>query len=240
MSEWWTYRLTDFLLFSPRTYDRLFELYNTAIWPAQIVAIAFGLVIWVLLSRATVSSGRVVAGVLTASWLWVGIVFQMKRYATINWAATYFGLAFVLEAALLLWLGVFRGRLTFGQPTDRVGWLGLGMFLFPLWAQPLTDLVLGRRWSRLEIFGVAPDPTVIATLGLLMLAGGSGRRPLIFIPVIWCLISGVTLWTIKASDAWIPPLAAAIAGGCLGADLRLKRRSKPEEETERRVAELAR
>ena len=30
MSEWWTYRLTDFLLFSPRTYDRLFELYNAS------------------------------------------------------------------------------------------------------------------------------------------------------------------------------------------------------------------
>jgi hypothetical protein len=240
MSEWWTYRLTDFLLFSPKTYDRLFELYNVAIWPAQIFALALGLAIWILLSRATASGGRFVTAVLAASWLWVGVVFQMRRYATINWAATYFGWTFVLEAALLLWLGVFRPRLTFGMPSDRVGWLGSGMFLFALWAQPLADLLLGRSWRRLEIFGVAPDPTVIGTLGLLMLASGRGRRPLIFIPVIWCLISGATLWTIKASDAWIPPLAAAIAGGCLGGDLRLKQRSKPEEETERRVAELAR
>ena len=36
MSEWWTYTLSDFLLFSPRTYYRLFELYNDEIWPAQI------------------------------------------------------------------------------------------------------------------------------------------------------------------------------------------------------------
>ena len=28
MSEWWTYRLSDFLLYAPRTYFRLFELYN--------------------------------------------------------------------------------------------------------------------------------------------------------------------------------------------------------------------
>ena len=35
MSEWWTYSLSDFLLFSPRTYYRLFELYNLAIWPTQ-------------------------------------------------------------------------------------------------------------------------------------------------------------------------------------------------------------
>ena len=28
MSEWWTYRPSDFLLFSARTYWRLFELHN--------------------------------------------------------------------------------------------------------------------------------------------------------------------------------------------------------------------
>ena len=38
MSEWWTYSLSDFLLFSPRTYYRLFELYNVAIWPLQLVS----------------------------------------------------------------------------------------------------------------------------------------------------------------------------------------------------------
>ena len=43
MSEWWTYTLSDFLLFSPRTYYRLFEIYNAAIWPAQIVALGLGL-----------------------------------------------------------------------------------------------------------------------------------------------------------------------------------------------------
>ena len=35
MPEWWTYSLSDFLMFSPRTYYRLFELHNAAIWPAQ-------------------------------------------------------------------------------------------------------------------------------------------------------------------------------------------------------------
>ena len=51
-SEWWTYSLRDFLLFSPRTYYRLFELYNAAIWPAQIVALGLGLAVLALLRRA--------------------------------------------------------------------------------------------------------------------------------------------------------------------------------------------
>ena len=45
MSEWWTYTLSDFLLFSPRTYYRLLELYNLATWPAQFAGGAIGLAI---------------------------------------------------------------------------------------------------------------------------------------------------------------------------------------------------
>jgi hypothetical protein len=39
MSEWWSYTLSDFLLFSPRTYYRLFELHNAEWWPAHFVAV---------------------------------------------------------------------------------------------------------------------------------------------------------------------------------------------------------
>ena len=39
MSEWWTYSLSSFLLFSARTYYRLFELYNAEVWPLQIVTL---------------------------------------------------------------------------------------------------------------------------------------------------------------------------------------------------------
>jgi hypothetical protein len=45
MSEWWTYSLSDLLMFSARTYYRLFELYNLAIWPAQLLAGTLGVAI---------------------------------------------------------------------------------------------------------------------------------------------------------------------------------------------------
>ena len=43
MSEWWTYRPSDFLLFAPRTYYRLIELYNSEVWPLQIGALIVGM-----------------------------------------------------------------------------------------------------------------------------------------------------------------------------------------------------
>ena len=46
MSEWWTYRAEDFLLFSPRVYWRMFELHNAALWPLHVLTLAAGLITW--------------------------------------------------------------------------------------------------------------------------------------------------------------------------------------------------
>lgn len=208
MSEWWTYHLRDFLLFTPRTYYRLFEIYNAAIWPAQILALGLGLAILPLSRRASASSGRLIAAILAACWLWVGIAFHASRYATINAAAVYFAWAFGLEAVLLIWFGVVRGRLRFERPADLAGRVGMAIFLFALVVEPLAGPLLGRGWKGIELFGVAPDPTAVATLGILLLARGRGRGLLTVIPAIWCAITGAFLSAMKAPDFWIPLLAA--------------------------------
>jgi len=210
MSEWWTYSLSDFLLFSPRTYYRLFELYNAAIWPAQVLALALGLAILALLRRAGVSRGRLIAAILAGCWLWVAIAFHLARYATINWAAVYFAGAFALEAALLIWTGVVRGRLVFGPNSAPARRIGLSLFVFALALEPLVGPLLGRSLRQAEIFGVAPDPTALATLALLSLAIGPVRWELIVLPAIWCAISGATLAAMRSADAWILPAAAAL------------------------------
>jgi hypothetical protein len=86
MTEWWTYRLSSFLLFSPRTYFRLHELYNLEVWPLQLAGMAVGVAIVVLAYRG--HSGRPVAVLLAVAWLCVAFAYHLRRYATINWAAT--------------------------------------------------------------------------------------------------------------------------------------------------------
>jgi hypothetical protein len=212
MSEWWTYHLSDFLLFSSRTYFRLFEIYNAAIWPAQLLAAGLGAAVLALLWRGAARvRDRAVPAILAACWLWVAAAFLASRYATINWAAVYFAWAFVLEAAFLIWTGVLRRRLAFEWPENLASRIGLALFLFALVLQPLLAPLLGRGWRGVQIFGVAPDPTAVATLGLLLLARGRGRVPLMVLPVLWCVITGGTLLAMKAPDAWIPPLTAVIS-----------------------------
>ena len=75
MSEWWSYRFSDLLMFSPETYYRLFELYNTVIWPVQIAALASGAVIFALMLSRLPWSGRAVSLLLALAWLFVAFIF---------------------------------------------------------------------------------------------------------------------------------------------------------------------
>ena len=118
MSEWWTYSPSDFLLFSPRIYYRLFELYNLAVWPWQIAALALGVGVLALWLRGGSWRGRAIAGILAVCWLWVAWAYLLVRYDTINWAASYFAIGFVIEAALLLWSGLIRDGLRLRRGRD--------------------------------------------------------------------------------------------------------------------------
>jgi hypothetical protein len=209
MPEWWTYGLSDLVMFSRETYYRLFELYNVAIWPAHIVTAASAVWIGALLRRGGAPRGRVVAAALAAYWLWVAFAFHANRYATINWAASDFAAGFALEAVLLVWIGVVRGRLLFTVDSGPRR-AGFWIFLFAFAVQPLAGMMFGRGWRQIEIFGVAPDPTAVGTLGILLLAAGRVRWELITIPVVWCAVSGVMLLAIEAPDAWIPLAAGAV------------------------------
>ncbi|WP_207484468.1 DUF6064 family protein [Arenibaculum pallidiluteum] len=220
MSEWWTYALSDFLLFSPRTYYRLFALHNAALWPAHLLALALGLAgVWMLVRPAS-WHGRALAAGLAAHWLWVAWTFLLVRYATINWGAGYIAAGFVAEAVLLLVLGALGNRIPpatgpgwTGQGGTDMGWpraLGIGLVLFALLLQPLAGPLAGRALAEAELFGMAPDPTVTATLGVLV-AAKRIRWEMLAIPLLWCAISGATLWAMEAPDAVLMPAVGVLS-----------------------------
>jgi Family of unknown function (DUF6064) len=218
MSEWWTYTLTDFLLFSPRTYYRLFELYNTEVWPLQIVALALGVAIMLAILRGAPWSGRAIAIILAALWLFVAWAYLLERYDTINWAARYYALGFALQAGLLVLSGVIRNRLAF-KPRGVPAWIGLALLLYALAIHPLIAPLAGRPWTQAEIFGLAPDPTAIGTLGVLVAAARAPIR-LAVLPLLWCAISALTLWTMESPEAPVVALTAVLAAAAVTWNMR--------------------
>jgi hypothetical protein len=234
VTEWWTYRLSDFLMFSAPTYYRLFERHNAALWPWQWPAIALGSALaawltWLITRQRTAQeragpehrAARVVCGVLAAIWCAVAWSFLLRLYAPVNWAATGFAIGFGLQALGLLAAALgWHGRLAVAR--GRPARVGLGLLLFALWVQPVVGRLFGRPWAQAEVFALVPDPTVLATLGLLLTlrrvaqrgTGPAFAEPLWWLwplPLLWCVISGATLWTLDAPDAALMPVAAAVA-----------------------------
>ncbi|MCF6119553.1 DUF6064 family protein [Mesorhizobium muleiense] len=207
MSEWWTYRLEDLLLFSPRVYWRMFELANAAFWPLHLLTLAAGLAMVLLVLLRPRRRSLWIALVLAALFVFVGWSFLWSRYAAINWAIAYVAPAFGLQALLLV-IGGARGGLAFDR-RDIAGRLGLLIAVAGLVVYPLLPPLFGRPWASAEVFGIAPDPTAIAALGALLAASG-GFVPLLFaIPLLWLLLSGLTLHAMGDPQAWLPLLAAA-------------------------------
>ena len=74
---------------------------------------------------------------------------------------------------------------------------------------PLLAPLLGRPWTQAEIFGIAPDPTAVAAIGVLLLAKGRIAF-LLVLPLLWCAITALTLWTMEAPDAAVPASALVL------------------------------
>ena len=189
----------------------MFELYHREIWPAQIAAIALAVALVVVLRRDDAWRSRAIAALLAAVWLWVGVMFHVRRYSSINWAANYFGALFVVQAGLLTWIGVVRGRpIVRGAreaSSPHVWWLVLAAVIAP----PLLSRIAGRSLGQLDAFALTPDATAIGTIAALTLAPFGARRVLLLAPLAWCLIGGATLWAMGSPEAWML-IVAGVAG----------------------------
>jgi Family of unknown function (DUF6064) len=211
MPEWWSYSLSDFLLFSPRTYYRLIERYNETVWPLHLLAAGLGVAIGLVLRRPTPARSRAVFATMALLWIWVSWSFVWRRYATINWAASYLVWLLLIEAGLLLWLGAVSGRLTLMRRAGAWGYAGTATFLAGLVLYPMFAPMLGRGLSQAEVFGVIPEPTAVTTLGVLLFTEGSSRWLAVVPMVLWCLAAGATLYAMRSAEAWLPAAAAILA-----------------------------
>jgi hypothetical protein len=173
--------------FTVEQFLEVFRRYNDAVWPAQWVLYALGIAAVVLVFRTTPLAGRAVSGILAALWLWMGVVYHLTFFRAINPAAMIFGTAFIAEAALFAWLGVWRGQFTFRPRHDLAAVVGGLFVLFALVAYPLLGYALGHRYPAAPTFGL-PCPTAIFTFGLLLWADAPVPRSVLLVPVLWAVV----------------------------------------------------
>jgi hypothetical protein len=213
MWDWASYSLSDLLMFSPEVYFRLYERANTALWPLQPAMFTLAIALLAIMRRNRPGVEQSIALLLAVLWGVVAWGFFFRYYAQINLAAPWFAGAFGLQALLLLTAGI-AGKFYLGRIDRRQPYLalpGLALFLYGLVLHPLVGILLAARsWRSVELFGFAPDPTALGTLGILLLAKGAIPRLLIVIPLLWCLASGLTYWAMALPHGLVTPAVAMI------------------------------
>ena len=165
----------------------VFSNYNQAVYPMQIIFYLISIIAIYLTLKPTSKSDKIISAILAFLWLWMGIVYHLIFFTSINKAAYLFGVAFMAQGILFLIFGVFQDKLAFKFHSGIHGGLGIVLILFALVVYPCLGYVLGHKYPLSPTFGL-PCPTTIFTFGLLFLTHKTFPFVLLVIPFIWSVV----------------------------------------------------
>ena len=199
------------LPFTREQFLGVFVTYNDAIWPLQIAAYLFGIIVVALLFRPGRSSNRIIAGVLATMWVWTGTVYHGLFFAPINTAAYLFGALFLLQGGFLAYAGAQRDLLHFGFQSGLAALVGVAFLVYAAVLYPLIGMATGHAYPKMPMFGVTPCPVTIFTFGMLLLTTQRLPRWLLVIPFIWSLIGGSAAIVLGVTQDWLLFVSGFIA-----------------------------
>lgn len=198
------------LPFTPDEFFTVFEQYNTAVWPMQIVLNLLGIsAIYFAVKRVTVSD-KIIALILGVLWIWTGIAYHFSFFAVINPAANVFALLCIIQALLFLWFGVFKSRISVAFHPSVYGLMGGVLLLYALLVYPLLGYAFGHLFPRAPSFGL-PCPTTMFTFGLLFWADRTLPKVILILPLLWSIIGSSAAFTLGVHED-IGLLISGVAG----------------------------
>ena len=197
------------LPFSREQFFDLFAVYNTAIWPAQIVggAIAIG-AIAMLWFRLKPAAPIILCG-LALLWVWTGSVYHILFFSRINGAAAWFGALFVVQAFLLV---VFAWRGSVEVSRDALGnVMAWTILCYAVLLYPLINAWSGHWYPAAPTFGVTPCPLVIFTFGALLFTTKRAPWSFFVVPLFWSVVGGSAAFLLGVHSDSALPISAVIA-----------------------------
>src|SRR5215203_6621177 len=101
------------LPFSIEQFLKLFAQYNQAVWPLQVVF--YLLAIFAILAPIKESkfSDKLIGAIFSLLWIWMGVVYHIIYFSSINKAAYIFGTAFIFQGLLFLYYAFIKKSISF-------------------------------------------------------------------------------------------------------------------------------
>jgi Family of unknown function (DUF6064) len=207
------------LPFSVDAFFAVIAQYNESVWPAQVLLLLIALAAIAILALKRPWSSVAISGILASLWAWVGLVYHLAFFTSINPLAYVFGALSLVGAAVFVWLGIARRELDFALRSDARGVVGILLVVFALVIYPTWSTLAGHGYPNLPTFGL-PCPTTIFTIGMLAMARASKVRIALVVPILWSLVGGQAAFLLD-----VPPDFGLLAAGliALGFALRIRR-----------------
>lgn len=199
--------------FSEAEFFDVFARYNAAIWPLPVVAGLLGVAVIALLFVGTRTSTLAVSLVLSAMWVINGLGYHWSFFSGINPAARVFAAIFVMEAILLAAVPLAVPNFRFVLRRDLGSAAAVALAVFALVVYPILGRLAGHVYPSVPAFGVAPCPTTIFTIGVLLAGPWRSARWLLIIPGVWSAIGGsaAVLLAVPQDFGLIAALAVLVA-----------------------------
>ncbi len=179
--------------YSADAYQGLFAFYYLDTSPAHLVALPFGFVIAVMLARHSKRGPVISRLIIAAFWIWTGAIFHGQYFTDLNWAAEYFGYAFIGQGVLIAAHTLInRNDICRPEPLTRV--IGGMLVVFSMALSPTIAAIMETPISHAHLFGITPLPLIIATVGVFTVTLARTSLWLLIIPVTWAV------WEILAAQ----------------------------------------
>ncbi|MDI1269548.1 MAG: DUF6064 family protein [Polaromonas sp.] len=195
------------LPFTNEQFFGVFRLYNSTVWPAQVLLVLLAVLAIVFIALRRPWSGAAVSAILALLWIWLGAAYHLAFFARINPVAYGFGALSIARGLLFAWHGVICRRFEFAFDRSVRTGLGVTLLAFALVVYPVWATLAGHGYPELPTFGL-PCPTTIFTIGVLALASGARLRAVLAVPILWSLVGGQAAFLLDVK----PDLGLLVAG----------------------------
>jgi len=151
-------------------YD-LFLTYNQAVWPMPIVMYILAIAIFILSIQKKQSSNAIILYILSFFWLWNGIVFSLLYFGSFSPMFYLAAILFIFQSVVFFLNGsgvAVKPQLSFQLQNNCKTWAGMFFIIYALILYPIIGWATGHAYPGSPIFGTAPCPTAIFTVGLFL------------------------------------------------------------------------
>lgn len=196
--------------FTTEQFFMIFEDYNKTVFPLPWIFLFLGIIaIYAVLSKKS-GKNNFVGSILAVIWIWIGIVYHIIFFSSINPAAYIFGGLFIIQGIFFYIETFVRRNLVFNYMGTAKSNLALFFIVFGMIIYPVISFYLEGSMLKVISFGL-PCPSVIVAYGFLMLTDKKFSKYLLIIPSFWALIGTAAAVNFGVYQDYVMILAAIVA-----------------------------